>query len=177
MGLLSASLILLNLSVGAQKNEASSILCGDKYRGYLQISTDTAYFKFRQFDKPSYFTAFDTLIRKNDTLYQSATKDLIIKDKCYYLFLKNASKEKKIDFHSANAKELRRWNYAHNIDEINRHIEKINERKHYYLNNNNKMYQEMKEDLDKLIDLSNKLSPNEFKIEFSNFLKQYLIDR
>lgn len=142
---------------------------------YILLTQNVAYFKFRRFEKPSYFTFFDTLIRKNDTLYESSTKDLIINGECYCLTLKNTSKKRnKIDFHTANAKVLRRWNDAHNIDEINKYIGEIKERELYYLNNNNELYQKMKKKLEKLLSLTDKLSPEEFKIEFNTFLEQYL---
>ncbi len=90
-------------------------------------NADTAYFEWRRFDKPSYFTGFDTLILVGDSNhYLGKYGDLLIaSSKIRFTSFGQNKKPKEFYFSVATERQIGKWNYYKNADKYFHYASRI----------------------------------------------------
>lgn len=172
--------LLLTLPVKGQCeyviNSTENILLAKGIANYIHLVGDTAYFKFRQPEKPSYFTCFDTLIRRNSTSYSSDTKDLSLVQGRYVLKIKASpgSDTKEVIFNPASKKQVKQWNYAYNIDLYNSiHVLVTDKEKFLCQMQKNVDSDRLKNEWEALLQLTDEMDPASFQTKMELFMKKF----
>ncbi len=145
---------------------------------YIFLVKDTAYYERRQFDKPGYFTDYDTLIRLiNCDCYQGRSTYLTLNNETISLTYNiGRDKGEKMFFSTANKKQIKKWNSFKNIDKYNffeksvRDLLKVNA-------TNSEFYYRVKNEWRALLPLTSSLSQNDFDTELNKFKAKYLINK
>jgi hypothetical protein len=141
---------------------------------FIVLIDDIAYYERRQFEKASYFTDFDTLIRNiSCDCYRGKNVDLYLSDNTIRLkYVKGKDIGKELFFLFASDKQIKQWNYYKNIDMYNLNAGYV--RNLLYANASNlKFYKDLKQDWEKLLPLTLTLNQKDFDLELSNFKLKY----
>lgn len=144
---------------------------------YIFLAKDTAYYERRQFDKPSYFTDLDTLIRVNNCdCYQGSSARLTLNDKIISLkYIEGRELGRTLEFAVANDQEIKKWDRYKNIDKYYRYghsVSKVLIRPHP---SNTKYYDGMEHDWRRLYVLASELNQKGFDSALNNFKSKYSI--
>jgi hypothetical protein len=143
---------------------------------YIILTTDTAYYERRQFDKHDYFTDIDTLVKNLDCdCYNGKSTSLKINNSVLILsYNKGRDSLKKHLFIIANDKALKEWTGNKNIDKLRTYDKKLTDIL-FSGKLESKRYKMFKSEWYKLGDLALILNQKEFDVQLEFFLAKYLI--
>ena len=184
--LFSAFTIVIILGGCTAKKIAKLPLCNSKKgvllkyskgSAYIILQKDSAFYEYRVFDKPSYFTGSDTLyFDTNCNCYTGKTLNLEINGSSnYYVrYLNNKYSDKLYKYVIAGKRELMKWNSYKNLDKYNTYAKEVHDSLNAF-RSRPEQFHSLYNDYEKLLYQVGRLCKDDFDSVLNTFKKKYSI--